>query len=126
MMPKFVYESLPYINLAVGCGILCAYQTISLTISGALFFLVGAFMWMMRSQNRRADQGVRLRDYGNFNSRLYEFKPFLYMLFALLSVNRISISLLEMIAVLIGLYGLHLVIKRSLHRHMAASSKAFR
>ncbi len=123
MLPKSLYEALPYTHLTIGAAIICSYDTALLTLSGCLFFAVGAFMWAMRSDNRRQDQAKRLRDYGSFNRNWYEFKPFFYMLFGLLSVNHLEQSILTLLGMIVGLFGLYLVLQRALHRHLVTPAK---
>lgn len=123
MLPKSVYEALPYTNLAIGAVIIYRYDTVLLTLSGVLFFAVGAFMWAMRSYNRRTNQHSWQYDYGDFNRNWYEFKPFFYMLFGLLAVNRLESSILAMLGMIVGLYGLYLIILRSLHRHLTTPGR---
>jgi hypothetical protein len=124
MLPRSFYEALPYINLVIGSVVIYRYDSVLLLLSGIMFFAAGAFMWSLRSDNRRKDQTFKITDYGSFNRNWYEFKPFFYMLFGLLTVTRSGSSILEMLGMLIGLFGLYLIVQRSLHRQLTLSAKA--
>jgi hypothetical protein len=119
MLPKFIYESLPYVNLTIGVSIICCYQSVFTAFSGLLFFAVGAVMWMLRSDHRRKDQHCRQINHLKLRRELYEVKPFFYIVFGLLATNWIDVVLVDLAGASVALFGLFVVIKRSIHRYYA-------
>lgn len=117
MLPKTVYESLPYFYLAIGIVEITCYQTLLTSLSGMLFFTAGAIMWVLRSDNRRRDLVFNRKDDYGVNRELYELKPFVYIVIGVLAARWNDFYVVHFGAVAFALYGLFVLIKRILYRH---------
>jgi len=88
MLPTLLYEALPLIYIASGSVMLTTGQS-SLTLAAAvLLYFAGAFIWIMRSENRRTDRRTGPSHKFIFlPEALYEFKPFFYLFIGLLLIR---------------------------------------
>jgi hypothetical protein len=121
MLPKFIYESLPYINLAIGVAEICFFHSFWTALSGAMFFGAGAVMWVLRSDNRRKDKRTKIRYQYNRGRELYEIKPFFYIVFGLLVTNWLNTPTLHLAGAAVALFGLYLLLKRGIYRRFTVS-----
>ncbi len=76
VLAKPVYESLPYLYLAIGYGLITSDPSLFSSVSGMLFFFAGALVWNMRSHFRRRDPDFFRKNESSHPTR-YELKPFL-------------------------------------------------
>ena len=74
MIPKPLYESLPYLYMVIGIAVLVALGNYFAMFSGLMLFLAGSLIWILRSDHRRASRKQR----GPIPYWLYELQPFLY------------------------------------------------
>ena len=58
MLPILLYEVLPLVYLFGGTILLVFGQSALVLVSATLFYCAGAFIWIMRSENRRTDSRV--------------------------------------------------------------------
>ena len=88
MVPKPIYELMPYLYLVTG-GVIIAALVGYATPAGLLLYAYGTWLWLMRSDHRRVNQrqpafiGTRFYWGENF----YELQPFLYILAGLLVIG---------------------------------------
>lgn len=85
MLPILLYEVLPLVYLFGGTTLLVFGQSNLVLVSATLFYCAGAFIWIMRSENRRTD--IRVGPSHKFiflPETLYEVKPFFYLFIGLL------------------------------------------
>lgn len=89
MLSKPIYESLPYLYLAIEYGLITYDPSFFTSISGGFFFLIGALLWNLRSHFRRSDhEYARQKD--DYHKILYDLKPFAYFLSGILVVTWID------------------------------------
>jgi len=74
MVPKQLYESLPYLYMVAGIAVLVAIGNYFALFSGLMLFLAGSLIWILRSDHRRASRKQR----GPLPYWLYELQPFIY------------------------------------------------
>ncbi len=86
MLSRPVYEILPYAYLAAGCVGLVALDLGPAQLFAGLLYLAGAFVWVMRSNYRRADlrrngKWQRSSDVSRVRvpNRVYELFPFVIL-----------------------------------------------
>ncbi len=79
MIPKQLYESLPYLYMALGIAVLFAIGNYFALFSGLMLFLAGSLIWILRSDHRRASRKQR----GPLPYWLYELQPFIYAAFGI-------------------------------------------
>lgn len=88
MVPKPLYELIPYLYLVSG-GVIVAGLRGYATPVGLLLFAFGAWLWLMRSDYRRIN--LRQPKYAGvryfWGESLYEMQPFFYILTGLLVVG---------------------------------------
>jgi len=85
MLPTLLYEALPLIYLSSGSVMLTIGQSTLTLAAAVLLFFAGAFIWIMRSENRRTDHRVGpAHKFIFLPETLYEFKPFFYLFIGLL------------------------------------------
>lgn len=116
MLPKPIYELMPYFYLSGGITEIYYLQSTIATVSGVLFFVAGAMIWILRSNHRRCDSQLSRKRDARLPEELYEMLPFLYMLVGALLVTFSTSYLLYAIAALLFLAGLHFVVVRTVHR----------
>ena len=107
MLPKPLYEIIPYLYLGGGAlGILFLDNAIGWACGGLLYG-AGALVWVLRSNHRRRD---RTADFGGQwwrTNSLYEFRPFALIAAALIlmvSFNHLLVFLAAVALCLLGLY----------------------
>ena len=116
MLPKYLYESLPYTQLTGGASVIVLSDNPWMVFCGLLLFSAGALVWMMRSDNRRRDGHLQL-DFDWLLSRpMYELKPFFYQAFGLVAASQADNSLVVLAATTVACYGLFVMILRAVHR----------
>ncbi len=120
-LPKPLYESLPYFYMAIGMAIIGHFQTVLMSFSGVCFFIAGAVMWVLRSDNRRKDVLFKRRNDSTGRPELYELKPFIYLLAGVLCSSWAELAtehavILDIIGVAIAMSGLYLLLKRMIYR----------
>ena len=121
MLPKFIYESLAYINLSIGVAEICFFHSFWTAFSGAMFFGAGAVMWVLRSDNRRKDTRTKARYQYKRGRELYEIKPFFYIVFGLLVTNWIDTPTLHLAGAAVALFGFYVLLKRGIYRRCAVT-----
>ena len=85
MLPILLYEVLPLVYLFGGTILLVFGQSALVLVSATLFYCAGAFIWIMRSENRRTDSRVGPSHKFIFLPEiLYEVKSFFYLFIGLL------------------------------------------
>jgi len=89
MLSKPFYESLPYLYLAFGYGLITFDPSFFTSISGGFFFLIGALVWNIRSHFRRSDHEYA-RQNTDRNKIIYDLKPFACFLCGILVVTWID------------------------------------
>jgi hypothetical protein len=88
MLPKPLYETLPYLYFLVGSALWIASNSPLQIIAGMLLYFAGAQQWVLRSNYRRPDRvSANLMEHphhgeqqtGLYPRWLYEILPFLYI-----------------------------------------------
>ncbi|QCG48722.1 hypothetical protein [Aeromonas schubertii] len=97
MLPRPLYELLPYLSLAVGLGLLSSASQPGLLLAGLLLFVAGARIWSLRSNYRRRDRHYQVWS-GNTPEWLYEGRPFALILLGLLLLRLGDHPLLALLA----------------------------
>lgn len=104
MLPKSIYELKPYFYLVSGSWILLFYSGLLLVV-GLLLYLLGAWIWVLRSDYRRLNhrQPQSPIDRHYWSDPVYELLPFGYILGALILIGlRQDILMLLSAALLFG------------------------
>ncbi len=85
MVPKPLYELIPYLYLLTGSAIIVGLGGYTTPV-GLLLFAMGAWLWLMRSDYRRINRRQPLGGKRSFflSRALYELLPFGYVLLGLL------------------------------------------
>lgn len=88
MLPTLLYETLPVIYLSSGSVMLTIGQSTLTLAAAVLLYFASAFIWIMRSENRRTDHRTGpSHEFLFLPEALYEFKPFFYLLIGLLLIR---------------------------------------
>lgn len=129
MLSKPVYESLPYVYLAVGYGLITYQPSFFASISGCLFFIAGALVWSLRSHFRRSDAKMTRHDNENNKAiQWYELKPFLLFLVAIMVMTWVDGKIVMLLAVVLMLIASWIMFLRINNRYTNSrphSSKHF-
>ncbi len=118
MLPKPLYEMLPFSYLIAGSLLISISDRPLLFFSGSLFFLAGASVWILRSAFRRITtpfppMSVLLV----IPEVIYESLPFAYLFIGMFLLKAASdLTVLIVAGILIGI-GLIRLMQRSVHRH---------
>jgi len=115
MMPKAIYEILPYGYMSAGVAEISYFKTALSTSSGLLFFMAGAFIWILRSNNRRTDPEAA-RKIIDTGQSFYELKPFLLIVLGVLSLTWMNYWLVTPLASAFVIFGLYILYLRLSYR----------
>lgn len=83
MLPTKIYEPLPYSYMLAGIVSMVLVPSLLGVLSGALLFLAGALVWIVRSEHRREDDVFAERKNGPVPFWGYELLPFVCLVSAL-------------------------------------------
>jgi hypothetical protein len=83
VLPTKIYEPLPYSYMFAGIVSMVLVPSLLGVISGALLFLAGALVWIVRSEHRREDDVFAERKNGPVPFWGYELLPFVCLVGAL-------------------------------------------
>ncbi|MGB0662516.1 MAG: hypothetical protein ACPGMR_01845 [Pontibacterium sp.] len=122
MLPKSIYELMPFICLVTG-GLCASFATSNLMFLGGLFlFIAGAAIRIMRSHHRRLDsrenkrQQQRLRSSLSLSASLpeplYEALPYLYMVVSFILLQATSDLMFQLVAATFFAVGLFVLLMR--------------
>ncbi|MCH8538304.1 MAG: hypothetical protein LAT66_11105 [Alkalimonas sp.] len=119
MLPEKLYESLPYLYAGVGVATLFMMpgHPVLTSLSGALLFVAGGLVWVIRSEHRRRDLDAQARFPGPLPFWCYELLPFGYILTALMLFAWASNPWLFPSAVIFLIIGNQLWLLRSSQRN---------
>lgn len=114
MLPKVVYELMPYGYMSVGVAEISYFKTLLTTTSGLLFFVAGALIWILRSNHRRTDPVVNRKNANN--QSFYEMKPFLLIAGSVLVYTWVNTAMVLPAAALTAAIGTYLLLARTVNR----------
>jgi hypothetical protein len=106
---------LPFGYMALGSSSFIALDINYALIAATVVFVLGARIYVMRSQNRRTDSAKR-RKSGYLPEIIYNFIPFIYLLAALAIFKFLPKDLYPILAICLLSYGLYILVRRSLYR----------
>ncbi|MCI2962003.1 MULTISPECIES: hypothetical protein [Shewanella] len=115
MLTKPLYEILPFGYMALGSSSFIALDIDYALVAATVVFVLGARIYVMRSQNRRTDS-VRRRKSGYLPEMIYNFLPFIYLIAALAIFKFLPKDLYPILAICLLSYGLYILVRRSLYR----------
>lgn len=129
MLPKPLYESLPYFCLVFGAMNIIFPTDLLQAISGGILYSSGSAIWIMRSQNRRVDatrtplkphRYLPWHEASVLPEPLYEALPFIYILTGILLQRHTEANALHYTGCAAFTLGLGLLITR--HRNRSHTS----
>ncbi|ABX48477.1 hypothetical protein Sbal625DRAFT_1401 [Shewanella baltica OS625] len=115
MLTKPLYEILPFGYMALGSSSFIALDINYALVAATVVFVLGARIYVMRSQNRRTDS-ARRRKPGYLPEMIYNFLPFIYLIAALAIFKFLPKDLYPILAICLLSYGLYILVRRSLYR----------
>ncbi|MCS6205506.1 hypothetical protein ACRN97_07600 [Shewanella baltica] len=115
MLTKPLYEILPFGYMALGSSSFIALDINYALVAATVVFVLGARIYVMRSQNRRTDS-ARRRKSGYLPEMIYNFLPFIYLIAALAIFKFFPKDLYPILAICLLSYGLYILVRRSLYR----------
>ncbi|MEM6247290.1 hypothetical protein [Shewanella vaxholmensis] len=115
MLTKPLYEILPFGYMALGSSSFIALDINYALVAATVVFVLGARIYVMRSQNRRTDS-ARRRKSGYLPEMIYNFLPFIYLIAALAIFKFLPKDLYSILAICLLSYGLYILVRRSLYR----------
>lgn len=115
MLTKPLYEILPFGYMALGSSSFIALDINYALVAATVVFVLGARIYVMRSQNRRTDS-ARRRKSGYLPEMIYNFLPFIYLIAALAIFKFLPKNLYPIVAICLLSYGLYILVRRSLYR----------
>ncbi|WP_213996705.1 hypothetical protein [Arsukibacterium sp.] len=116
MLPTKIYEPLPYSYMVAGLVSMMLLPSVTGVASGALLFLAGALVWIIRSEHRREDDVFAERKKGPVPFWGYELLPFACLLLALIIFVLPFSQLYYPSAVILLIVGIQLWVTRSMQR----------
>lgn len=120
ILPKALYELLPYGYMSAGVAEIGYFKTLISTGSGLLFFMAGALIWVLRSNHRRTDPEASRKLISN-NQSMYELKPFMCIAISVLLFTWFNSWMVIPVASLFSLFGIYVIVLRSIHRNKRVS-----
>lgn len=116
MLPTKIYEPLPYSYMFAGLVSMMLVPSMLGVVSGALLFLAGALVWIVRSEHRREDEVYAERKNGPMPFWSYELLPFACLLSALTIFVLPLSQLYYPSAVILLIVGIQLWVTRNMQR----------
>ncbi|SNY54589.1 hypothetical protein SAMN06297280_2686 [Arsukibacterium tuosuense] len=116
MLPTTIYEPLPYSYMVAGLVGMMVLPSALGVASGALLFLAGALVWIVRSEHRREDDVFADRKNGPVPFWGYELLPFACLLLALTIFVLPLSQLFYPSAAILLIVGMQLWITRNMQR----------
>jgi uncharacterized membrane protein len=116
MLIKPLYESLPFTYMIIGCVSIFLLEPNYVLIASVVMYLYGAFIYTLRSKNRRTDP-KRKRKSGFMPEALYGLLPFIYVLIAASLYNFYPKNSSTLFALCLTTYGGYLFLSRLSYRH---------
>ncbi|MEH6823745.1 MAG: hypothetical protein V7629_07560 [Motiliproteus sp.] len=121
MIPKPLYELIPYLYLLVGGGIIAGLKGYATPV-GLLLFAFGTWLWLIRSDYRRIN--LRQPKYAGarfyWGESIYELQPFFYILMGLLIVGLLEHPVRLLSGPVLMMVGVAVMLLRSSKRKQAA------
>jgi hypothetical protein len=122
MLPRRLYESLPYAYLTLGLAILCSVKNPYAFSSALLFVLAGAAVWVVRSEHRRTRHRLSVLNHGILPFWCYELLPFSYLTLGLSLLSYSDNTLMYPPALILTVIGFQVWTLRALQRRPRATS----
>ncbi len=119
MLIKPIYELLPSAYLALGSGSVVWSDSGLGLFGGVLLFILGALVWVMRSNYRRQDEAIVPTKPITIPESIYEFMPFVLLAMAVGLVANIPHPLAYLVAIICSYRGLQLLYLRHRYRQFA-------
>ncbi|WP_051333519.1 hypothetical protein [Aliagarivorans marinus] len=116
MLSKPIYELLPTLYLSVGSGSVLYLDSSLGLAGGALLFLIGALVWVMRSNYRRQDEPQAPQKRLAIPENIYEFYPFILFATAIVLLQTQSHLLAYAVAFICLYRGSHVLFMRHRYR----------
>ena len=116
ILPKALYEILPYGYMSAGVAEIGYFKTFISTGSGLLFFMAGALIWVLRSNHRRTDPKAARKSLDH-NQSMYELKPFICIAISVLMFTWVNNWVALPVAAMFSLFGLYVLVQRSVNRN---------
>lgn len=120
--PKSIYENSPYLCFLISAYLLAFYDTWMVYTSVGIFYFVGCFMLVQRSNYRRID-----RYKGTLNSQqalpvlIYEYLPYVYAATAMILLLKTEQAILQFLALCLMIVALRNLLFRRNNRRKAKS-----
>ncbi|MNC30753.1 hypothetical protein D3C75_790460 [compost metagenome] len=115
MLPPWIYEQLPLLYLLLSAVLWFFAHSPLLWLAAILLFVVGALLWMMRSNYRRSDLVIYPAKRWLQPEWYYEALPFLWLALGLVLLRQPDTTAL--LALLPCLWGGRCLWTRRRHRH---------
>ncbi len=117
MLPKPLYELLPYLYILAGSSIIMTLDGASTPV-GFLLYFFGAWIWMIRSESRRRNSRQRQSNLHRayWSPVLYELQPFCYTWVGLLIIDWVDHPLLHISGSLLITIGVTVLLSRHFSR----------
>lgn len=125
-LPKGLYEALPYVYLLLGALLVVSLDSPFLYASGALLYMAGAAVWVIRSSHRRKNNRKEIQNRNGsivFPEKVYEFLPFIYMGMGLMLVATFSHPISYISAFVLGFAGALVWMIRAIYRSQEAAQE---
>ncbi|HEY5717136.1 MAG TPA: hypothetical protein VIS52_01500 [Motiliproteus sp.] len=117
MLPKGLYELMPYLYMSAGALAILLYGGVSTPLA-MLLYLFGAWLWSLRSRHRRRSPPTpqKPRSGWFWSETLYELLPFIYILAGVFVLDQLQHGIRLVSGPLIIATGLLLIIVRHCER----------
>lgn len=127
MLPKFVYEALPYVCLIAAITAVLSIDVPLAYASGALFYISGSSIWIFRSTSRRDIRIEQAKGHSHIKTEkmkyrlhlpeyVYEVIPFVYIAAGVAAIMLIPNRLSYLFALLLWFAGVLILVLRSTNR----------
>ncbi|HEY5718015.1 MAG TPA: hypothetical protein VIS52_05925 [Motiliproteus sp.] len=94
VLPKSLYESLPYLYIASALGVVVLVDSALVYLFAAVLYAGGAMVWVMRSAYRRKTSPNVVKNrhgFVMFPAVIYEYLPFIYLAAGVLVLTQVSL-----------------------------------
>lgn len=119
MLPQRIYESLPYVYVALGLSIMFSVKNPYALSSALLFVIAGSVVWVVRSDHRRTRHRLSSQVHGSLPFWCYEMLPFSYLTLGLTLLAYSENTLMYPSAVILTIIGVQVWTLRAIQRRPA-------
>jgi len=120
MLPKALYEIMPYLYLFAGLGLMSSQSDWMVLVFAWVLYTGGSIMWVLRSDARRVNKRISPRNKGLYlHEDIYESLPFLFIGAGMLAIRFIEVWMFFVAGFVLMAYGGYILAIRIVRRKIS-------